>query len=457
MPARLTLTTGKPRLELTRTDPSQPAVLTMPPQGPMGQKGQQGNLGPQGVQGNTGVQGERGPPGDTSAKVLAMSALAASQTGNLTEAVLATITIPARTMGAQGRLRITAFFSMPNTANNKTFRVRFNGIAGTIYYSEVFGTGIQTAHAIVEIANRNAVNSQIGGPVGNSGVGSSANAIVTSAVNTDLAAMDVVITGQLANAGETIKLEGYVVELLMPPTQAAVGLYFAGDGILINTSTFEVKVDRTTVPPVSSPGFTGNPTAPTQPDATDNDRLATTAFVHNLIDALAGLYLTSDPEDARAALGLGALALLNQVAWAQINASLIASATDMRQAADQKFLTPKVAFDAQVYVNMPDTGTNLAVDLAAGLNFTCSLTAGPPNRVLQFPTGIVVGQSGFMDFVQSAGGGKTLDFDTGYSFDQGAKPVIDTGASRVTSLYYHVRSASEVRIGMAFKGVRAAP
>jgi hypothetical protein len=453
MSTRISLVAGRPRIELITNDPSQPVMLTVPAQGPRGDTGLKGDQGFQGSQGPQGVQGERGQPGDTTSKVLQMSAVASTHTGNTTETALATITVPARAMGKNGRLRVTTFFSMPSSASAKTFRVRLNGIAGTVFYSEAFGTGILTAHAVIEIANRDSASSQIGGPINSSGLGSSTSAIVTSAINTDNADVALVISGQLAASGETIKLEGYLVELMQPPQQAAIGLYFAGDGIVINPTTFEVKVDRATVPTKASPAFTGTPTAPTPADADDSTKLATTEFVHNLVNALSNVYMTGDPEDARTLMGLGALALLSTVSWNEINASLRATAADYRGGVDQKFLTAKNVYDAQAYVGLTDAAT-IAVDLATGINFTVTLST---NRILGFPTGLKIGQSGFIDIVQPPGGGKLLDFAAGYTFDNGAKPVVDTVTGRITSLYYHVRSGGEVRIAIAFNGVRAIP
>lgn len=40
--------------------------------------------------------------------------------------------------------------------------------------------------------------------------------------------------------------------------------------------------------PLASPTFTGTPTAPTPADATDNGQIATTEFVHNLVDGIQG-------------------------------------------------------------------------------------------------------------------------------------------------------------------------
>lgn len=40
--------------------------------------------------------------------------------------------------------------------------------------------------------------------------------------------------------------------------------------------------------PLASPAFTGTPTAPTAADSTDNTQIATTEFVHNLVDGIQG-------------------------------------------------------------------------------------------------------------------------------------------------------------------------
>jgi hypothetical protein len=449
---RITFAVGRPRLEMLRVDPDNPMNLTLPAQGPTGKQGLQGVQGPPGIQGQQGAVGLRGAPGDTTQMTLKASAQAATLTGTLTETALATIKVPARAMGTDGRIRVTALWSMPNSANNKTFRVRFGGMSGTAFHQETYGSGVQSSRVVIEIANRGAVNAQVGGPAGYAGVGTNSGAPILSAVNTD-ADVDVCLTAQLANTGETVKLESYLVELMMPPSQAQVGLYFGGDGILIHPTTFEIKVDRNTVPPKDSPVFDGTPTAPT-PVASDNSlKLATTAFVQGLIAGLSTLYLTKDPVAARAALGLGNLALLNVVTWGQIDATLIAAVADYRSGADQKFLTSKAVYDAQAYVPLTDAAT-IAIDLNAGINFTVTLST---NRMLGFPTSLKIGQSGFIDIVQPAAGGKLLDFAAGYTFDTGTKPVLDTVANRTTSLYYHVRSGGEVRIGMAFVGVRATP
>ena len=449
--SRIKLAAGRPRIELFRNDPNDPVILRAPMQGP---KGNQGNLGPKGdkgLQGPQGIQGERGIPGDTTLKILAMSAQAISRTGSTAEGTLASVTIPARNMGIDGGIRVTCYFSMPSSANTKTFRVRFSGAAGTIYASQVYTTTV-TAKIVVEIRNRGAANTQVGGPVDLPFSGSSNNAIVTSAIDTNVDT-SVVISGQLQSSGETMKLEAYTVEIMQPPAQAAVGIYFGGDGITLNNVTGEVKVDRTTVPTIASPGFTGIPTAPTAGPAINTNQLATTAFVQTAIGALSTVYLTANAAAARTALGIQALGLLATVDWSVISGSLKATAANFRTGADQVFLTPKNIYDANAFVNLTDAAT-IAVDLNAGINFAVTITT---NRTLGFPTNPKIGQGGYIDVAQPAAGSKLLDFASGYTFEQGVKPTLDSGANRVTSLYYFVKSSGEVRIATAFKGVRATP
>lgn len=140
------------------------------------------------------------------------SAVAVSAPADTTEDTLATITIPANAMGANGRLRVSTFWSHTNSANNKTLRVRYSGASGTIF-STFTNTTTAAMRAQCEIVNRNATNSQVGGFNGTGGFGSGAASLLTSSVDTT-AATTVVITGQKASSGETLTLESYLVELI---------------------------------------------------------------------------------------------------------------------------------------------------------------------------------------------------------------------------------------------------
>lgn len=144
--------------------------------------------------------------------VVGASSVQTSHTGDTNETTLATITVPAGAMGANGFVRVFALYSFTNSVNAKTCRVRFNGIGGTVYASAGL-TSVATWRAEASIGNRNSASSQVGGPNNTTNTfSSSTTAVSTSAVDTT-SAVDIVLTGQLTNSGETIAIESYVVEL----------------------------------------------------------------------------------------------------------------------------------------------------------------------------------------------------------------------------------------------------
>jgi hypothetical protein len=144
--------------------------------------------------------------------VLAQSGVAVSGAADTNENALATITIPANSLGINGSIRVWHLWTVTNSANNKTMRVRFSGASGTIYNQIVLTTSAIN-HQLTVITNRGATNSQVGSASLSSSFGASASANVTSAVDTT-ADTTIVITGQKASAGETITLERYMVEIV---------------------------------------------------------------------------------------------------------------------------------------------------------------------------------------------------------------------------------------------------
>lgn len=147
-------------------------------------------------------------------RLLAASAVAASVTGTATETALATITIPAGAMGLNGAVHIYTVWTITNSANSKTVRVRFGGAGGTAY-AALAATTSTSISDLRRIRNRNSASSQVGAfnAGGSVGLGANGNALTTSAVDTS-AAVDIVLSGQLANTGETITLESYEVWLM---------------------------------------------------------------------------------------------------------------------------------------------------------------------------------------------------------------------------------------------------
>jgi hypothetical protein len=146
--------------------------------------------------------------------VLCHGTQVSAHTGDTNEATLATCNIPANAMGANGLLRITTTWEYTNSANNKTVRVRFGGLSGTVYQA-VVSTTTAVSRLQADIFNANATNSQKGGPAGGfaGGFSSTAQTVVTSAVDTT-AAVSLVFTGQLASAAENVQIDHYLVELI---------------------------------------------------------------------------------------------------------------------------------------------------------------------------------------------------------------------------------------------------
>lgn len=203
------------------------------------------------------------------------------------------------------------------------------------------------------------------------------------------------------------------------------------------------------VNPLPSPADIGTYTS-AQIDAAIAAAVAALPPISNALLKADNLSDLNDKAAARVALGLGALAVLSSIGYGDISTNVPADAAGFRTKAASKFLTPGSVWDAAAYVGLTDAAT-IAVDMNAGFNFTVTLGG---NRTLGLPTNPKVGQSGFIDVVEPAGGGCTLGFQAGYTFDGGVAPSVDTAANRVTSLYYHARSATETRLALAFKGVR---
>ena len=146
--------------------------------------------------------------------VLASSAVQVASTAVTTEEVLATISIPAGLLGANGRLRFKTDGSLTSSANNKTLRVRLGGLAGTVISAFTYTT---TSGWQMEghVQNRNSASSQWANSWGQRATDTVMAVFpsATAAINTS-AAVDLVITSQKATAGETFTLESYSVELI---------------------------------------------------------------------------------------------------------------------------------------------------------------------------------------------------------------------------------------------------
>ena len=118
-------------------------------------------------------------------------------TGTTSETTLLTITIPAALMGLIGRLNLLSFFALTNNANNKTLRAKIG--ANTV---NVLGAASLAATGFnFWLLNLNSATAQRN------------NSSTSFAIDTTVS-MDLIITGQLANAADSMTLNTLTLELI---------------------------------------------------------------------------------------------------------------------------------------------------------------------------------------------------------------------------------------------------
>jgi hypothetical protein len=131
-----------------------------------------------------------------------------SGAADVNENTLATIILPAGTMGANGILKIETFWDVNNNANAKTPRIKFGGttiLTGALASTSFF-------HDVRVIFNTTASAQRTFGFGGTGGWHTGGTSSSTMAVNT---ASDVTIlmTVQKATAGDTMTLTAYSIDV----------------------------------------------------------------------------------------------------------------------------------------------------------------------------------------------------------------------------------------------------
>jgi len=130
-------------------------------------------------------------------------------TASTSVVTLATITIPAGLMGANGKLKIYPLWATTNNANFKTLRVVFSGSVCSTMTSQ--NVPNNSGLLIIRNINSESVQKCSSGLV--AGIGSSSGSIASPTVDTT-AATTITITGQLAVGGDTMTLEDLFVEVV---------------------------------------------------------------------------------------------------------------------------------------------------------------------------------------------------------------------------------------------------
>jgi len=130
-------------------------------------------------------------------------------TASTSAVTLATITIPAGLLGANGKLKIYPLWSTTNNANIKTLRAIFSGSTCSTMTSQ----SVPNNSGLVIIRNINSESAQKCSSGLVAGIGSSFGSIAVLTVDTT-AATTITITGQLADAGDTLTLEDLFIEVV---------------------------------------------------------------------------------------------------------------------------------------------------------------------------------------------------------------------------------------------------
>ena len=131
------------------------------------------------------------------------------------ENTLATINIPANTIGPNGRVVVYTSWTVNNNANSKTARYRFSGTSGTAIMQKNLPSGV-SANVVGFMANRNAANSQVGGELSGAIGVVSGNTLSTAAIDTT-SASTIVITAQKSTGTDTMTLESGFAHVMYAP------------------------------------------------------------------------------------------------------------------------------------------------------------------------------------------------------------------------------------------------
>jgi len=132
-----------------------------------------------------------------------------SLTNSTSSVTLATITIPAGLLGANGKLKIYPLWATTNNVNQKTLRAIFSGST----CSTMTSLSVPNNSGLVIIRNTNSESVQKCSSGLVAGIGSSLGSIAVLTIDTT-AATTLVITGQLAVGTDSMTLEDLFVEVV---------------------------------------------------------------------------------------------------------------------------------------------------------------------------------------------------------------------------------------------------
>lgn len=149
-------------------------------------------------------------------RVLAQSAVNATLTGTTNETVLATIPIPGGTLGLNGTCRVTTLWSFTKSTTLKEQFVRLGGLSGSMLaHRFINGSDANVNSKLKMISDfHNVASASIQkGELEYSNIGYSDANILAGNADTSVS-QDLVLSGKLELAADTMILQAYCVEIL---------------------------------------------------------------------------------------------------------------------------------------------------------------------------------------------------------------------------------------------------
>ena len=135
---------------------------------------------------------------------------------NTTETVLKTVTLPA--LAENSTIDIDSLWSLSTSGNNKTIRIRLNGLSGTVLMQFVETTNVCRQHKTIIRNNNSASVQKFLSSAVSVGYGPTTIAMATAAIDTSVP-VTLVFTATLsagaAAASETINCEGVTVKVIL--------------------------------------------------------------------------------------------------------------------------------------------------------------------------------------------------------------------------------------------------
>ncbi len=141
-------------------------------------------------------------------KIFSLSA-PVSMTGSTSVVTLATVTIPAGLLGANGKLKIYPLWLTTNNANAKVLRLNIGGSLCSTMQSQ----SVSNNSGLLIIRNTNNESAQKCSSGLVAGIGLSSGSIANTTIDTT-AATTITLTGQLAVGTDTLTLEDLFIEVV---------------------------------------------------------------------------------------------------------------------------------------------------------------------------------------------------------------------------------------------------